>query len=165
MPACIRCPGVICAFRKRALQEAGWWSPRTLTDDVDITWRVQIAGWRITYAPNVVVWILMPETLRGLWRQRLRWAEGGVQMLIDNARPIFSGKTPSLLPVYINAVVSILWAYCIILATGWACCMRQHVPVLAQMPTFSLIPGWFGTHAVHDLSAAGQFEPLAGKAV
>ena len=36
--------GVICAFRKRALSDAGWWSPRTLTDDVDITWRVQIAG-------------------------------------------------------------------------------------------------------------------------
>jgi biofilm PGA synthesis N-glycosyltransferase PgaC len=32
--------GVICAFRKRALEEAGWWSPRTITDDIDITWRL-----------------------------------------------------------------------------------------------------------------------------
>ena len=31
--------GVICAFRKRALEEAGWWSPRTITDDIDVTWR------------------------------------------------------------------------------------------------------------------------------
>ena len=38
---CVR--GVICAFRKRALQDAGWWSPRTITDDIDVTWRVQ---WR-----------------------------------------------------------------------------------------------------------------------
>ena len=36
--------GVICAFRKRALSEAGWWSETTLTDDIDITWRIQIAG-------------------------------------------------------------------------------------------------------------------------
>ena len=70
--------GVICAFRKRALEEAGWWSPRTITDDIDVTWRVQLAGWRVVYEPNAIVWILMPETLRGLWKQRLRWAEGGV---------------------------------------------------------------------------------------
>lgn len=136
--------GVICAFRKRALQDAGWWSPRTLTDDVDITWRVQIAGWRITYAPNVIVWILMPETLRGLWHQRLRWAEGGIHMLIDNARPIFSARRPSLLPIYINAVLAILWAYCIILTTGMGMLHAMHVRVLAQMPTMSLIPSWYG---------------------
>ena len=58
--------GVICAFRKRALEEAGWWSPRTITDDIDVTWRVQLAGWRVIYEPNAIVWILMPETLRGL---------------------------------------------------------------------------------------------------
>ena len=39
--------GVLCAFRKRALEEAGWWSPRTITDDIDVTWRVQLAGWRV----------------------------------------------------------------------------------------------------------------------
>ena len=44
--------GVICAFRKRALEEAGWWSPRTITDDIDVTWRVQCAGWRVIYEPQ-----------------------------------------------------------------------------------------------------------------
>ena len=159
--------GVICAFRKRALSDAGWWSPRTLTDDVDITWRVQIADWRITYAPNMVVWILMPETLRGLWRQRLRWAEGGAHMLADNARPIFSGKSPSLLPVYVNAVVSVVWAYCIILATALGVLHEAGVPVLPQIPTFSLIPGWFGLtlcatyllQAALSLRLERRFEP------
>jgi poly-beta-1,6-N-acetyl-D-glucosamine synthase len=159
--------GVVCAFRKRALSDAGWWSPRTLTDDVDITWRVQIADWRITYAPNMVVWILMPETLRGLWRQRLRWAEGGAHMLADNARPIFSGKSPSLLPVYVNAVVSVVWAYCIILATALGVLHEAGVPVLPQIPTFSLIPGWFGLtlcatyllQAALSLRLERRFEP------
>ena len=40
--------GVICAFRKRALDEAGWWSPRTITEDIDVTWRLQCAGWRVS---------------------------------------------------------------------------------------------------------------------
>ena len=57
--------GVVCAFRKRALHDAGWWSPATLTDDVDITWRVQMAGWPVVYEPKALCWILMPETLGG----------------------------------------------------------------------------------------------------
>jgi poly-beta-1,6 N-acetyl-D-glucosamine synthase len=85
--------GVICAFRRRALEDCGWWSPNTLTDDVDVTWRFQRAGWRIVYVPNVIVWILMPETLRGLWRQRLRWAEGGGHMLHDNALPMLRWRS------------------------------------------------------------------------
>jgi biofilm PGA synthesis N-glycosyltransferase PgaC len=60
--------GVICAFRKRALDDAGWWSPRTITEDIDVSWRLQVAGWRVVYEPNAIVWILMPETLRGLWK-------------------------------------------------------------------------------------------------
>jgi len=136
---------VICAFRKRALEDAGWWSSRTLTDDVDISWRVQIAGWHIMYAPNVLVWILMPETLRGLWRQRLRWAEGGVQMLIDNARPIMMGKCPSLLPVYLNAVLGIVWAHCMVLTIVLGLLHLFGIRVLPQIPTFSLIPEWYGT--------------------
>ena len=69
--------GVICAFRKRALQDAGWWSREAITDDVDVSWRLQLAGWRLAFEPKALCWILMPETFRGLWRQRLRWAEGG----------------------------------------------------------------------------------------
>ena len=137
--------GVICAFRKRALDDAGWWSPRTLTDDVDVSWRLQIRGWRITYAPNVLVWILMPESLRGLWRQRLRWAQGGAQMLIDNARPILTGRRPSMLPVYFNAVLSILWSYCILLTFGLGLLHLAGIRLLPHMPTFSFIPEWYGT--------------------
>ena len=159
--------GVICAFRKRALQEAGWWSPRTLTDDVDITWRVQIAGWRVTYTPNIIVWILMPETLRGLWRQRLRWAEGGIQMLIDNARPIFSGKAPSLLPTYVNALLGTLWAYCIFLLLGLSVLEVLAIPTLAQIPSLSLMPDWSGPtlftvyllQASLSISLEKRFEP------
>jgi biofilm PGA synthesis N-glycosyltransferase PgaC len=106
--------GVISAFRKRALEDAGWWSTHTMTEDIDVTWRVQLAGWRVEFEPRAVVWILMPETLRGLWRQRLRWAEGGVQMMLRFFRPIVSGRRPSLLPTYANFVVGVAWAYLIV---------------------------------------------------
>jgi biofilm PGA synthesis N-glycosyltransferase PgaC len=159
--------GVICAFRKRALHESGWWSPRTLTDDVDITWRVQRAGWRITYAPNVLVWILMPERLRGLWRQRLRWAEGGGQMLVDNAGPMLRAAAPSLLPVYINAVVAIAWSYCILVLIAFGLLRQVGLPLADWIPGVSVLPDWYGlalcfTYLLQALTSTAlerRFEP------
>jgi len=135
--------GVLCAFRKRALQDAGWWSPRTITDDIDITWRVQLAGWRVIYEPNAIVWILMPETLRGLWKQRLRWAEGGVQMMVDFFKPVSRGRVLSLLPTYLNFVVGILWSYAILFDLGASLVRAFDVPASVALPTFH-VPGWWG---------------------
>jgi biofilm PGA synthesis N-glycosyltransferase PgaC len=136
--------GVICAFRKRALYEAGWWSPRTITDDIDVTWRLQCAGWRVTYEPHTIVWILMPETLKGLWKQRLRWAEGGVQMMVDFFGRMVRCSNPSLLPTYLNYLLSLLWAYvmtyCLIIGILWAVGLA---PPWA-LPGFQLIPEWWG---------------------
>src|SRR5215813_10110247 len=136
--------GVICAFRKRALQEAGWWSPRTITDDIDVTWRLQVAGWRVAYEPHAIAWILMPETLKGLWKQRLRWAEGGVEMMVDFFRPMVRGARPSLLLAYIEYVLSLVWAYvmafCLIIGLMWTVGLAPHT----VLPGFQLIPQWWG---------------------
>jgi biofilm PGA synthesis N-glycosyltransferase PgaC len=136
--------GVICAFRKRALQEAGWWSPRTITDDIDVTWRVQVAGWRVAYEPRAIVWILMPETLKGLWKQRLRWAQGGVEMMVDFFRPMVRGARPSLLLSYIEHMLSLVWAYvmafCLIIGLMWTVGLAPR----SALPGFQLIPQWWG---------------------
>ena len=136
--------GVICAFRKRALDAAGWWSPRTLTDDIDVTWRVQLAGWRITYEPNAICWILMPETLRGLWRQRLRWAEGGIQMMTDFLTPMLSGRNLRLLPVYINFVLSVLWSYAVLIGMALGALQWAGLRTLEDIAFFGTVPEWWG---------------------
>jgi poly-beta-1,6-N-acetyl-D-glucosamine synthase len=136
--------GVICAFRKRALEEAGWWSPHTITDDVDITWRVQVAGWSVIYEPNAIVWILMPETLRGLWKQRHRWALGGAQMMVDFFRPMMTGRAPSMLPVYINTVISVVWAYIMSFTLVVGLLWTLGITPPAILPAFQLVPQWWG---------------------
>ena len=65
-------------------------------------------------------------------------------MLIDNARPIFSGRAPSLLPTYFNAVLGTLWAYCIIFAMGLSVLHAMHIHIFPGMPTLSLFPEWSG---------------------
>ncbi|MFP4639479.1 MAG: poly-beta-1,6-N-acetyl-D-glucosamine synthase [Guyparkeria sp.] len=103
--------GVISGFRRTALDRVGYWSNDMVTEDIDISWRLQIDHWDIRYEPNALCYIYMPETLRGLWRQRLRWAQGGVETLIRHAAGLFQWNRRRLWAVAVEYTVSILWAY------------------------------------------------------
>ncbi len=136
--------GVVAGFRRKALQDAGWWSSHTPTEDVDVTWRIQMAGWRAIYAPSVIVWILMPETLGGLWRQRLRWAEGGAYMMVDFGRDILRLRSPGLIPTYFNYLLSVLWSYAMLLSILAGFADELGVPRFGIVAAISLIPAWWG---------------------
>jgi len=103
--------GVVCGFRKRALHEVGYWGVDMLTDDIDITWRLQEGGWRIRYEPNAMCWILMPETLKGLWQQRLRWAQGGAEVITKRIGAGTKGRSLRMLPIVVEYFVSVTWAH------------------------------------------------------
>ena len=103
--------GVITAFRKSAVHSVGYWSPNMLTEDIDITWKLQRAGWDIRFEPNALVWILMPETLTGLWKQRLRWAMGGAQVLLKNIDVLFKPQLNFLWPLMIELILTLVWSY------------------------------------------------------
>jgi len=140
--------GVICAFRKRALRDAGWWSPKTLTDDVQVTWNLQLAGWSVAYEPHALCWILMPETLRGLWHQRLRWSEGGTQTAILATPYMLHRRYWRCWLIWGNYMLSILWSYAMLL--GIALWFLLWIPPAVHLvhstgyPTFSLLPEWWG---------------------
>lgn len=107
--------GVITGFRKSAVHEVGYWSPDMLTEDIDITWKLQRNGWDVRFEPRALVWILMPETLSGLWKQRLRWAMGGAQVMLKNFKVLFSHKQTHLWGLMIELMLSMIWAYSMVL--------------------------------------------------
>ena len=107
--------GVITAFRKSAVHDVGYWSADMLTEDIDITWKLQRAGWDIQFEPNALVWILMPETLLGLWKQRLRWAMGGAQVLLKNLDVFFKPNQNFLWPLMLELCLSLVWSYLMLL--------------------------------------------------
>jgi poly-beta-1,6-N-acetyl-D-glucosamine synthase len=134
--------GVITAFRKSAVHQVGYWSPNMLTEDIDITWMLQRAGWDIRFEPHALVWILMPETLRGLWKQRLRWATGGAQVLRKNIGVILSPKQNHLWPMLIEALLSFTWSYLMLAVVVWwllSLVLPAHTLPATHSP---LIPNW-----------------------
>jgi biofilm PGA synthesis N-glycosyltransferase PgaC len=104
--------GVMAAYRKCALLSCGLFESDTVTEDIDITWKLQKNFWDIRYEPRALSWILVPETLTGLWHQRVRWAQGGVEVLKKHFDIWFKWKYRRLWPLYIEYFVGVLWAHC-----------------------------------------------------
>lgn len=103
--------GVIAAFRKQALLSVGLWDTDMLTEDIDITWKLEKHFWDVRYEPRALCWILVPETIKGLWRQRLRWAQGGIEVLRKHRDIWQDWRQRRLWPVYMESVFSTFWAY------------------------------------------------------
>lgn len=134
--------GVVAAFRKRALHEVGYWSTDMITEDIDISWKLQTNFWDVRYEPNALCWILMPETLRGLWRQRLRWAQGGNEVLLKYWRDLISWKRRRMWPVFFEYFCSVTWAYSMatviaLYLLGLFFDLPEHWRVATLMPGFT----------------------------
>ena len=136
--------GVVCAFRKSALNRIGYWSECMVTEDIDISWRLQMDAWDIRYEPNALCWILMPETLRGLWQQRLRWARGGVEVLLSHGRDILSWRKRRMWGVLVEYALSLTWAYVMLaIIVLWALGLVLTLP--AQLQVDTILPRWQGS--------------------
>ena len=107
--------GVIAAFRKSALHDVGYWSPDMVTEDIDISWKLQLAGWTIPFETNALCWVLMPETLNGLWKQRSRWAQGGVEVMLRYFTSLFNRRAMGMWPLYLECCISLLWSFTVVL--------------------------------------------------
>ena len=103
--------GVIAAFRRKALDRVGYWSLDMITEDIDISWKLQRDHWSVFYEPRALGWILMPETIRGLWKQRLRWAQGGAEIFLKNFGSLLHWKNRRMWPLLVEFTLSTLWAY------------------------------------------------------
>ena len=106
--------GVIAAFRKSALHDVGYWSNDMVTEDIDISWKLQLGGWSIYFEPNALCWVLMPETLEGLWKQRTRWAQGGTEVLLRYFTSLFRWSSRGMWLLYCECLISIVWSFLIL---------------------------------------------------
>lgn len=103
--------GVIVAFRRDALLAVGGWNPAVMTEDIDITWRMYRHGWQVRYEPRAICWILVPESVRNLIKQRQRWSRGGLEVLVGNRDVLAHGSWSKRVLLY-ETVISNVWAIC-----------------------------------------------------
>lgn len=107
--------GAICAFKKTALQDVNFWGTDMITDDIDITWRLQLKGWRVHFQPSALGWVRMPETIKGLWKQRLRWAQGGAETFIKHWKNVLSSFNGLKMAfIMLEYMTSVVWSHTVL---------------------------------------------------
>jgi glycosyltransferase involved in cell wall biosynthesis len=79
-------------WRREAIQAAGGWEHDTLTEDLDLSYRAQLAGWKFIYREDVVSPSELPEDLSAVRAQQYRWAKGTVQTARKLMRRVLSSQ-------------------------------------------------------------------------
>ena len=71
--------GAAGVWRRAAIESAGGWQHDTLTEDLDLSYRAQLAGWRFVFLPDVVAPAELPVEMSAFKSQQHRWAKGSIQ--------------------------------------------------------------------------------------
>ena len=89
-------PGAVGAWRRTLLDKLSGFPVETLAEDQDLTIAVQRAGWRVLFDAEAVAWTEAPTTLKGLARQRFRWAFGTLQCLWKHRSAMLNPRNGAL---------------------------------------------------------------------
>src|SRR5262249_40902419 len=76
---CFNFNGTAGLWRRTAIESAGGWSFDTLTEELDLSYRAFLKGWKAVYLRDVVSPSELPVTVSGFARQQHRWARGGLE--------------------------------------------------------------------------------------
>jgi biofilm PGA synthesis N-glycosyltransferase PgaC len=101
--------GVLGLFRRDAVLAVGGSDSRMATEDIDLTWRLLLAGWQTTYEPRALVGMQVPATPKALWAQRKRWARGQGEVLNVHRAEVMRWRNRRMWLLSVEAVASLLW--------------------------------------------------------
>ena len=69
-------------WKRDCIEDAGGWHTATLVEDLDLSYRAQMKGWKCVFLPDIVVDAELPAQMNGAKRQQFRWAKGSIQCAV-----------------------------------------------------------------------------------
>ena len=69
-------------WKRDCIEDAGGWHTATLVEDLDLSYRAQMKGWKCVFLPDIVVDAELPVQMNGAKRQQFRWAKGSIQCAV-----------------------------------------------------------------------------------
>lgn len=82
--------GAAGAFRREVFDKLGGYNTKNITEDIELSVRIQAQGWKIVYCPDALVYTEGASTIKSLMKQRLRWKRGRFQTFWEHRRLFFS---------------------------------------------------------------------------
>lgn len=81
-------------WRKTCILDAGNWESDTLTEDLDLSYRAQLRGWRFLYLNDVTVPAELPAEINGLKSQQFRWTKGAIETAKKHLLRVWLSRQP-----------------------------------------------------------------------
>src|SRR4051812_5608844 len=148
-------------WRRSCIEEAGGWQHDTLTEDLDLSYRAQLVGWKFVFLPDVITPAELPVDMNGFKSQQHRWTKGSIQTCKKLLPTIWRSKLALPLKIEATAHLTSNFAYlllaclCVLLhpsiggpQTGWMRMFLVDVPIFL---TASLSVGVFYICAQREL--------------
>ena len=86
--------GTAGVWRKQCILDAGNWQADTLTEDLDLSYRAQMRGWKFVYLQDVMAPAELPPVMSALKSQQFRWTKGGAETAKKHLRGLFASSVP-----------------------------------------------------------------------
>jgi len=98
-------------WRKSCIREAGGWQHDTLTEDLDLSYRAQLRGWRFVFLADIVTPAELPVDIDGFKSQQHRWTKGSIQTCKKVLPRIWTSKLPLYIKIEATAHLTVNFAY------------------------------------------------------
>lgn len=104
-------------WRRQAISDGGGWQHDTLTEDLDLSYRAQLKGWKFIYLKDIVVPAELPPDMDGFKSQQHRWTKGSIQVCKKILGDIWRSPIPLRLKIEATAHLTSNFAYLCTLCT------------------------------------------------
>ena len=131
-------------WRRACIEDAGSWQWDTLTEDLDLSYRAQMRGWKFDYLPDVVVPAELPPQVEAYKKQQFRWAKGSFQVVRKILPSVLRAKLP--LTVRFMALLHL---------TGYFVHPLMLSLLLLTLPVGLLVPGAFKIFPISLIAGFG----------
>ena len=101
--------GVLGIFRRQAVLDVGGYDGQMATEDIDLSWRLLLAGWHTAYEPDALVGMQVPAKVNALWAQRRRWARGQGEVLHKHFTTVARWRNRRTWYLLVESVASLTW--------------------------------------------------------
>jgi cellulose synthase/poly-beta-1,6-N-acetylglucosamine synthase-like glycosyltransferase len=147
-------------WRRACILDAGGWQSDTLAEDLDLSYRAQLKGWRFAYLPEMVAPAELPPLIGAFKLQQYRWARGSIRVLIKLAGPIWhSSLNPcqrlsaylhlSAYLTHVFMMLALLTCLPVVLAHGaglpslpWLSLVSFGPPLMFSLSQWAVYPDW-----------------------
>lgn len=92
--------GTAGVWRKECILDAGDWESDTLTEDLDLSYRAQLRGWRFLYLNSVTVPAELPAEVNGLKLQQFRWTKGAIETAKKHLWRVWRSDVPTAVKLH-----------------------------------------------------------------